>query len=122
MLRGLTPYERIGQDACSFLHPDDASGAVETLRRSAADVASNVLLDVRVRRRDGTFIWVETSARNMLDDPSVRGIVVNFREVTQRRALQDELVHTDFHDSPTALANRAPLNTGRATCGDRVCQ
>src|SRR3546814_20213426 len=45
----------------------------------------------------------------MLDDPSVRGIVVNFREVTQRRALQDELVHQAFHDSPTGLANRALL-------------
>src|SRR3546814_11553267 len=45
----------------------------------------------------------------MLDDPSVRGIVVNFREVTQRRALQDELVHQAFHDSLTGLANRALL-------------
>src|SRR3546814_17197765 len=45
----------------------------------------------------------------MLDYPSVRGIVVNFREVTQRRALQDELVHQAFHDSLTGLANRALL-------------
>jgi diguanylate cyclase (GGDEF)-like protein len=46
-------------------------------------------------------------AKNLIDDPAVRGIVVNYRDITDSRSLQDQLRHQAFHDALTGLPNRA---------------
>ena len=55
----------------------------------------------------GVDLWLSTRAVNLLDDPDVRGIVVNLHDITDRKRAEDELVHQAFHDSLTGLANRA---------------
>jgi len=50
---------------------------------------------------------LETIATNLLDDPDVHGIVLNSRDVSERKALEEQLVHRAFHDGLTGLANRA---------------
>jgi PAS domain S-box-containing protein len=50
---------------------------------------------------------LETIATDLLDDPDVHGIVLNSRDVTERKALEEQLVHRAFHDGLTGLANRA---------------
>jgi diguanylate cyclase (GGDEF)-like protein/PAS domain S-box-containing protein len=50
---------------------------------------------------------LETIATNLLDDPDVQGIVLNARDVSERKALEEQLVHRAFHDALTGLANRA---------------
>ena len=60
-----------------------------------------------MRHADGSPRWIEVVLRNLTDDPAVDGVVVNYRDVTTRRELEDELRHQAFHDSLTGLANRA---------------
>ena len=50
---------------------------------------------------------VEAIASNLLADPAVGGIVLNARDVGERKALLDQLAHQAFHDPLTGLANRA---------------
>ena len=50
---------------------------------------------------------IETSIANRLDEPAVKGIVLNSRDIGERKALEQELRHQAFHDSLTQLANRA---------------
>ena len=52
--------------------------------------------------RQFELVW-----NNLLSNASVKGIVVNGRDVTERKALEDELAHQAFHDPLTSLANRA---------------
>ena len=63
--------------------------------------------EARIRRPDGSELWLSTRAVNLLDDPDVRGIVVNVHDITDRKQAEEELVHQAFHDSLTGLANRA---------------
>ena len=56
---------------------------------------------------DGGRRWFSVRAVNLLDDPIVRGIVVNVHDVTDRKQAEEELTHRAFHDSLTGLANRA---------------
>jgi diguanylate cyclase (GGDEF)-like protein len=65
------------------------------------------LAEWRLRRPDGHTVQVEAIASNMLADPSVGGIVLNARDVGERKALLDQLAHQAFHDPLTGLANRA---------------
>ena len=61
---------------------------------------------------------------NLLDDPSVRGLVLNIRDVSERKELEDQLVHEAFHDSLTGLANRALFRTGSSSrcCAGRAAE
>ena len=64
-------------------------------------------LELPLRHRDGHQCTVQFTITNLLDNPSVGGLVLNTRDVSERRQLEDQLVHQAFHDSLTSLANRA---------------
>jgi diguanylate cyclase (GGDEF)-like protein len=62
-----------------------------------------------VRLRDPVAGWrhVEAVVQDRLGDPAINGLVVNMRDVTDRKRLEDQLRHRAFHDDLTGLANRA---------------
>ena len=62
--------------------------------------------DYEVIRPDGRRIEVEVASRDLRDDPTIRGVVLTLRDVTEQRRLQQELTHRAFHDPLTGLANR----------------
>jgi diguanylate cyclase (GGDEF)-like protein len=59
-----------------------------------------------MRRHDGSWVVAETIAADV-EDGGVRGLVLTTRDVTDRKALEDQLTHQAFHDDLTGLANRA---------------
>jgi len=104
---GRTPEELVGT---SYLGSIDAAdrGHLDTLfHEVAASPDAIATAEYRVRHADGSGRSVESIVSNRLHDPTVRGLVLNTRDVTDRRALQDELAHQAFHDSLTGLVNRA---------------
>jgi diguanylate cyclase (GGDEF)-like protein len=50
---------------------------------------------------------VETMVTNLLDDPNVQGLVLNARDISERKTLEGQLIHQAFHDPLSGLANRA---------------
>ena len=106
---GWEAEDRVGRNGLEDVHPDDLERAIEILSRVVADGGSTHMVELRLRHRDGTYLWVEAAASNLLDDPAVGAIVSNFRDITDRKALEEELSHQAFHDSLTSLANRALL-------------
>ena len=48
-------------------------------------------------------------AQNLLHEPSVGAIVLNYRDVTQRKATEKQLEYQAYYDALTGLPNRAPL-------------
>jgi diguanylate cyclase (GGDEF)-like protein/PAS domain S-box-containing protein len=65
----------------------------------------------RMRHAERGERWVEVMSTNLLHDPAVRGIVINARDVTERKELEAELRHRAYHDSLTGLANRGRFHT-----------
>ncbi|HLL40673.1 MAG TPA: PAS domain S-box protein [Rubrobacteraceae bacterium] len=88
---GYAPEEVIGNRVFDYVHPDDLERAVEALAETL--VASGALppLEFRARRADGTWRHVEVVRNNRLDDPGVGGVVINVRDVTERKADEEEL-------------------------------
>jgi diguanylate cyclase (GGDEF)-like protein/PAS domain S-box-containing protein len=64
-------------------------------------------IECRLRHSDGRWLQFEVLHTNLVDDEHVRGIVLNSRDVSERKAFEEQLAHQAFHDSLTMLANRA---------------
>ena len=106
-VRGFKAEDRIGRSILDDVHPDDREWAAQLVRDVAQNPGSQVAAEVRVRHADGSWLVIEAVAKNLIDDPAVGGVVVNYRDVTARKSLEDELKRQAFHDSLTGLANRA---------------
>jgi diguanylate cyclase (GGDEF)-like protein/PAS domain S-box-containing protein len=89
-LLGWTPEELVGRSALDIIHPDDAPAAMEQIRLARDTPGAGRPLTLRVRHRDGSWRVFEAIGRNLLDDPAVRGIIVNSRDVTGRRRAEEE--------------------------------
>ncbi|HEX7134451.1 MAG TPA: EAL domain-containing protein [Iamia sp.] len=103
---GFAPGEREGVSGMAYLHPDDHATAEELLETVLATPGATASGEVRIRHADGSWRWVDSRATNLVDDPDVGGIVVNYRDITERRQLADELSRQATHDPLTGLANR----------------
>jgi diguanylate cyclase (GGDEF)-like protein/PAS domain S-box-containing protein len=64
-------------------------------------------LECSLTHRDGTVLRFEIQHTDLLHDEHVRGVVLNSRDVSERKAFEDQLQHQAFHDPVTNLANRA---------------
>src|SRR3546814_404355 len=104
-------YLTVDLDGTSFdrlVHPDDVehvSGFMDQLVHGAPESVRT--LDVQLIRADESVIHAEVVGSNLLETPDVRGIVLTIRDVSGRRALEDQLRHQAFHDALTGLSNRA---------------
>jgi PAS domain S-box-containing protein len=89
--RGYKPEDVIGTDGFATVHPEDMPKAMNLYNELMQNPANLIRTEVRVRHRDGSWRIVEAIARNLLDDPIVAGIIVNYRDVTERRQAAEKL-------------------------------
>ena len=96
-----------GRRALDFVTANDVDS--QQLFEQALVSRPTLVLDgeARVARPGGDDLWLSTRVVKLLDDPDVRGIVVNVHDITDRKNAEEELIHQAFHDSLTGLANRA---------------
>jgi diguanylate cyclase (GGDEF)-like protein/PAS domain S-box-containing protein len=106
---GYRPAERVGTSALALIHPTDQAWARQLLADVTQTPGAQLAGEVRIRHADESWRFIEMVLTNLLDDPAVNGVVVNYRDISERRALEDELRHQALHDSLTGLANRALL-------------
>jgi diguanylate cyclase (GGDEF)-like protein/PAS domain S-box-containing protein len=65
------------------------------------------IIECKLRHRNGTWLQFEIQYTDLLQDEHVRGIVLNGRDVSERKEFEQQLAHQAFHDPVTNLANRA---------------
>ena len=106
---GREPEELIKHPLVTFVHSNDR----ELLEAKLAQLIHNndplISFTFRILERTGNWRSLEAVASNLLSLPSVKGIILNTRDVTERTELEDQLRHQAFHDPLTGLANRALL-------------
>ena len=103
---GVTLEDALGTNAISYLHPDDAE-RVTTRFVDLLKLPGSTMTDtVRFVSTSDEVRILEIVSTNRLHDPDVRGILVNGRDITERRQLETDLLEQSLHDALTGLANR----------------
>ena len=105
-IMGRQPEDIIGTSVFGSVNPDD--------RERAASIFASILATPRVQRSvefqvlhaDGSWRYLDSVVSNLVDDPSVRGIVVNSRDITDRKRTEERMSHLAQYDQLTGLANR----------------
>jgi diguanylate cyclase (GGDEF)-like protein/PAS domain S-box-containing protein len=84
---GYEAHEMIGRPVSDFVHPgDEAPDAI--IDRLVAHPFATERIEARVRHKDGSWRWLDGTCTNQLEEPAVRGIVGNFRDVTERKRME----------------------------------
>jgi PAS domain S-box-containing protein len=87
---GYDPVAAVGRVVVvDGVHPEDLERAQRQFLEALHHPGRPVRSEHRVRRADGAWIWVEGTACNMLDNPHVQAIVVNSRDVTERKRAEE---------------------------------
>ena len=86
---GWTAEEKVGQSALEMVHPDDRERIARVLEGVVATPGAVSRDLLRYRHKDGSWRQIEATARNLLQDPAVEGVVVNGRDVTSQRLLEE---------------------------------
>ncbi len=93
---GYRPEEIVGRTPDLFVHPDDLPGVGEVLRRAQREPGKTFHLpEFRVRDRGERWVTLDGLVTGMLDVPSVEGVVVNFRDVTERKQAEERIRNSE---------------------------
>lgn len=88
---GYEPYELNGRNVFELLHPEDIQTVVEIFESGMQTPGSTEYVEYRFRHKDGSWRSFESIGNNLLHDPAVNGIVVNSRDITDRKQMEDQL-------------------------------
>ena len=88
---GYTREEREGRNALDLVHPDDLPAVRLAFREVIEGTRGERPIEFRFLTKWGEWRWLESTARNELADPAVAGIVVNSRDVTDRRMAEEQV-------------------------------
>jgi PAS domain S-box-containing protein len=83
--------ETVGLNALSLIHPDDLPAVARVFENGVREPGRREHLDVRVRAHDGSWRWCRVTGTNLLHDPTVAGVVLNLRDITEERQAQEAL-------------------------------
>ncbi|HKJ02858.1 MAG TPA: PAS domain S-box protein, partial [Longimicrobiales bacterium] len=104
---GYEPHELVGRNIFEFVHDRDRARAMAQMDLLLRRPTLTARLEVEFLHKNGKWRTLEAVVRNLLGDESVHGLVVNARDVTERKRVEAQLLHDAFHDQLTRLPNRA---------------
>ena len=97
----------VGAKLVELVHPEDVELVLPLLAEAVDHRPGPASVEWRMARADGSFAHVDTKARDLTEDQSVGGLVLTIRDISERKAFEDQLRHRAFHDPLTHLPNRA---------------
>jgi diguanylate cyclase (GGDEF)-like protein/PAS domain S-box-containing protein len=94
-------------NAFEWIHQNDVERALSLFAEVLSNPGVHPPIEFPVPHADGSERHFEHTINNLVDDPEVGGIVISSRDITERKALQEQLAHQASHDFLTELPNRA---------------
>ncbi|MBC7264788.1 MAG: PAS domain S-box protein [Chloroflexi bacterium] len=90
-LVGHSLEETIGRNWSAFVEPEDLPETMLALAQLLEQPGGTMRRQIRIRHKDGSWRVIEAVARNLLNDPAVAGILINARDITERKLAEEQL-------------------------------
>ena len=100
---GYTPQESMSLDLWTLIHPEDIEGSKSVLKKTLENPGISIKgYTSRFKHKNGSWRWLEPIVTNLIHDPSIGGIVDNFRDITEQieekhklKLLESVITHTN---------------------------
>jgi PAS domain S-box-containing protein len=120
---GYAPETLVGQNSRTLLHPDDQAHLLAQLAALAHQPGKRATTQCRVRHADGGWRWLEIAATNMLAEPSVQAIILNYHDITAHKESQERIGRAAARaEALTTVAARLNAQLDLATVLQAVCE
>jgi diguanylate cyclase (GGDEF)-like protein/PAS domain S-box-containing protein len=94
-ITGYRPEELVGQNIFKYIHPEDLEKVTTQFRKVVQNLGVPYTASFRFHHKGGSWCFLEVTGTNLLDDSSIVGIVINSRDVTERKKIEDSLVRNE---------------------------
>lgn len=94
-IEGYEPVELIGHNGVENTHPDDLPVIKEVVEELLKNPGKPMPVEWRRKHKDGHWLWLEGFGTNLLDDPAVGAIVTNYRDITNRKKAEEDLIKSE---------------------------
>jgi two-component system phosphate regulon sensor histidine kinase PhoR len=88
---GYEPTDYMEQSTFVNIHPDDLPQVLQAYRELIEHPGQSAPIQYRVRHKNGSWVWIEGTGTNYLNEPAIRAIVVNYRDISERKRLEEEI-------------------------------
>jgi len=107
---GYKPEERVGRNVSMdpIVHPEDRELKINLLRKAIERPHENIYGEFRLRHKNGAFRTIEAIFRNFIEDKRINGIIANYRDITDRKILEqqkDEFIGIASHELKTPVTS-----------------
>jgi PAS domain S-box-containing protein len=106
---GYDPKDMVGQNAFGFIHEEDLPGTLGAFQRAIENPDQVITHEFRYRKQDGSYCHLEVVGQNHLNDPDISGVVINTRDISDRKRAEARLREGEkqyrliFEGSPTPM-------------------
>jgi len=90
----IDPDTFVGTNALEYIHPDDQK-MIQSKLLEIIDNKKPITVSFRFKNKEGEWLWLETIATNKLDEPHIKGIVLNTRDITERKRVTEQLARSE---------------------------
>lgn len=90
-LLGWKPEDLTGKKLSDYFHADDVEPMAKLFRKVKKSNGSSLVAECRYRAKNGRYIWVRNAASNLLNNPAIKGILLNYHDITERKSSEDTL-------------------------------
>ena len=105
-LIGYDDHELLGHSIFEFVHPREHEQARRFFSMVTTSANREAHGELRFRHKNGSWVWLEGFSQNLIDEASVGAVVLNYRDVSQRKETEKQLEYRAYYDSLTGLPNR----------------